>query len=83
MHIEVNFLGGEPIRSACIEACALATRIGCDVHFKFNDVTCMAFMHSDPADLEASWEEVSKSKRPYKVATSRERSRVSASPEQT
>lgn len=76
MYIEAHFLGGEPIRNACAEACALAARMGCDVHFKFNDVTCMAFPHSYPEDLEAAWKEASESKRTYKVAAGHARSQV-------
>lgn len=51
MYIQVNFLGGEPIVRACTDACALANRIGCDVHFRFNDVYCMALQGGDPDTL--------------------------------
>lgn len=68
MYIEAHFLGGEPIRDACAEACALAARLRCDVHFRFNDVTCMAFPHSYPEDLEAAWWEATESKSQHKIA---------------
>lgn len=73
MHIEAHFLGGENISNACREAIALANRVGCDVHFKFNDVKCMAFVGGRADDLEASWHAEANSSKTYKIATSRPR----------
>jgi hypothetical protein len=55
MWIEVHFHGGTDIQEACNRACALANRIRCDVHFKFNDVTCMALQNGDPDVLAENW----------------------------
>lgn len=74
MYIEVHFLGGENITTACAEACALANRIGCDVHFRFNEVLCMALQQHDPKDLEAAFWDASRSKSQYKIAASHPRS---------
>lgn len=51
MIIEVKFTGGERITDACVEACCLATKLGCWVEFMFNDVRCSASPNSDPAQL--------------------------------
>lgn len=74
MYIEVNFLGGENIENACREALALASRIGCDVHFQFNEVTCMALQGHRPEDLQAAWWDVVNSKTRHKIAASHPRS---------
>lgn len=76
MYIEVHFMGGESIRNACAEACALAARLRCDIHFRFNDVLCMAFPHSYFEDLEAAWHEASESKSRHKIAAGHPRSQV-------
>jgi len=74
MYIEAKFLGGESIERACHDAMALANRIGCDVHFRFNDVTCMALVGQSPADLRRAWLEASGSQSQHKIATSHPRS---------
>lgn len=74
MYIEAKFLGGEHIKTACADACALAAQLGCDVHFSFNEVTCMAFPHSSPADLEAAWHDAIASSSRYKMAAGHPRS---------
>jgi hypothetical protein len=75
MYIEAKVLGGEGIEDTCRRALALATRIGCDVHFKFNDVNCMAIQGHDPKDLIASWWEAVDSKTCHKIAVSHPRPR--------
>jgi hypothetical protein len=70
MYIEAKFLGGEDIENACRDAIALANRIGCDVHFQFNDVTCMAMAGHRARDLLQSWREVSQTDSDHKIATS-------------
>lgn len=73
MYIEVQFLGGENIENACREAMALANRVGCDVHFQFNEVTCMALKGHKAEDLQASWRDAVGSKTRHKIAVSHPR----------
>lgn len=67
MYIEVKFHGGEPIVRACRDACALANRIQCDVHFQFNDVYCMALQGGDPDVLVENFQAA---QRAHPMATS-------------
>ncbi len=69
MYLEVKVMGGENIERVAAEACALANRIGCDVHFKFNDVLCMALQQGDPAVLVENWKAACESKSQYPIAT--------------
>lgn len=69
MYVEVKFLGGEPIVRACRDACALANRIQCDVHFRFNDVYCMALQGGDPAQLIDNFQEAQRAGGRYPIAT--------------
>jgi hypothetical protein len=69
MHITVEFLGGELIVRACRDACALANRIQCDVHFRFNDVYCMALQGGDPAQLIDNFTEAQRSGGRHATAT--------------
>lgn len=69
MYIEVKFLGGEPIVLACKDACALANRIRCDVHFQFNDVYCMALQGGDPDVLVDNFQEAQRAGGRHPTAT--------------
>jgi hypothetical protein len=81
MYIEAKVLGGESIEHVAHYAIALANRIQCDVHFSFNEVTCMAMVGHSPADLVASWWVAMDSKSQHKFATSHPRPVVSAGAE--
>jgi Zn ribbon nucleic-acid-binding protein len=67
MSICVRFSGGDAIADACVDACALATKLGCWVEFKFNDVQCMAAPHSDPVKLADAQQRVQDSDSRYKL----------------
>jgi hypothetical protein len=69
MYIKVEFHGGEPVARACRDACALANRIQCDVHFRFNDVYCMAIQGGDPAQLIDNFTEALQSSSSHPIAT--------------
>lgn len=69
MYIEVKFHGGEPIVRACTEACALTNRICCDVHFKFNDVYCMALQGGDADVLVENFQEAARAGGAHPIAT--------------
>ncbi len=73
MYLEIKVMGGENIDRVAAEACALANRIGCDVHFRFNDVLCMALQQGDPAVLVENWKAASESKSQYPIATTHPR----------
>jgi hypothetical protein len=73
MYIEAKVLGGESIQHAAHYAIALANRIQCDVHFTFNEVTCMAMVGHCPSDLVRSWSDAMDSKSQHKFATSHPR----------
>lgn len=68
LSLSVKVSGGTPIEEACGEACALATRVGVWVHFKFNGVDCNAAPHSDPAELAITQQRVQDSKTRYPMA---------------
>lgn len=73
MYLEVKVMGGENIDHVAVEACALANRIGCDVHFTFNGVTCMALQQGDPAVLVENWKDAFGSKSQYPMASTHPR----------
>jgi hypothetical protein len=79
MYIEAKVMGGESIEHAAHYAIALANRIQCDVHFTFNEVTCMAIVGHYPSDLVRSWWDALQSPSQHKIATSHPRPAASAS----
>jgi hypothetical protein len=40
--VEIKVQGGTPINDAAAEASEVSKRLGCAVHFTFNDVSCWA-----------------------------------------
>jgi hypothetical protein len=68
MSITVEFQGGTSIQAAAAEAVALATKMGCWVHFKFNDVRCHVSPNSDPVTLVDGFREASKPGVKYPMA---------------
>ena len=67
--LNIRFMGGDSIESACIEAVRIAKLTGCLVAFDFNEVHCMARAETNPLTMIKMFhEQFSKSPTAYKVA---------------
>lgn len=53
--ITLEFMVGDDIRAACVEATRLARELRCRTHFTFNGVHCMAHPRTDPQVLAERW----------------------------
>jgi hypothetical protein len=58
----------QDVAEAIEELCILASRLGCMVTVKFNDVGLTAKPGADPRELLAKWKELVDSKRAFKYA---------------
>lgn len=65
--IKATAMGGDDVSETIEQMCVLASRLGCIVELKFNDVTMMAKPGCDPRDLHAKWEVESGAKSQYKI----------------
>jgi hypothetical protein len=63
---------GQDIKSAARDAVELATRTGCMVDLKFNDVLCVAMPLGDPRQMVKEFHEALESKRQHRMAFARE-----------
>jgi hypothetical protein len=66
LSLKVDPMPGSDIAEACEELCILASRLGCIVEMKFNDVHVAAKPGADPIDLRQQWGEASNSKSAFK-----------------
>lgn len=63
---------GQDIESAARDAVELATRTGCMVDVKFNEVLCVAMPMGDPRQLVKEYHEALRDRRQHKMAFARE-----------
>ena len=70
--IEATAQPGQDIESAARDAVELATRTGCLVDMRFNEILCVAFPLGDPRQLVKEFHEALASKRQHKMAFARE-----------
>lgn len=73
LYVDVGVYGGVPVEFACAEACALAERLNVTVHFKFNDVKCMAIPGGKAKDLIANWRAAASAPSNYPMASTHPR----------
>lgn len=66
--IDLEFLPGDDIDSACSEACRIAQLLGCRTSFTFNGVHVYARPDTDPAALVQAWETALHSKSQFRMA---------------
>ena len=71
--VKVDVLAGCDISRAAQQACELATKIGVNVEFKFNDVTCVAQPNAEFTDMVGEWYLMLNNGRQYKMAFARSR----------
>jgi len=63
LEIQAKVSAGTTIRDACIAAKELGNRIGCDISFVFNGVTCIIGVNGDVYKLIEEYRKVLESKR--------------------
>lgn len=69
IYLKVEVYGGVSIEAAAGEACILAEKIGINVEFEFNGVTCMAKPWGSSQVLVTNWHAASKEGSRYPMAS--------------